>query len=152
MTSMPASTRPLTHPPTQSPLRPLTQALSHRPGTITIDGALTLRLRRAGWLRSPDGRAWLTRSHGGGDIVLTPSDWQWVEPGTRWVIEPLHPRALRGNAPLRIEWQPLPSRWRAWRLAWRNVVDRLRGEAAWDDARRGANGGLARAGCDARGA
>lgn len=135
--------------------RPLTGPLTHRPGTITLDGASSLHLRRAGWLRSPDGRAWLTRTHGGGDLVLMPGDWQWVEPGTHWVIEPLHPRALRGT-PLRIEWQPLPSRWRAWRLVWRNLVDRLRGEAACDDprpgARIGAHGALAATGCDAQGA
>ncbi len=133
----------------------LTRPLSHQPHTITIDGAVTLRLRRAGWLCSADGRVWLTRTHGGGDLVLAPGDWQWVEPGTRWVIEPLHPRAMRG-APLRIEWQPLPSRWRAWRLVLRNLVDRLRGEAAWDDPRPGAGvgagGALVGSGCDARAA
>ncbi len=132
-----------------------TPALTHAPATITINGAVTLRLRRAGWLRSPDGHAWLTRTHGGGDIVLTPGNWQWVEPGMRWVIEPLNARAQRGT-PMRIEWQPLPSRWRAWRLVGRNLLDRLRGEAAWDDPRPdvhiAACGALTASSCHARGA
>jgi hypothetical protein len=111
----------------------MTTTLTHRPQQISLHTAVTLRLRRAGWLRSSDGRAWLTRTHGGGDMILAPGAWQWVEPGTRWVVEPLRRHDAAGG-PLRLEWQPLPSRWAAWRLVWRNLVDRLRGEAAWDDA------------------
>ncbi len=114
----------------------MTTRLSHCPTEISIDTAVTLRLRRAGWLRSTDGRAWLTRTHGGGDLILAPGAWQWVTPGSRWVVEPLHPRAMRGS-PLRIEWRPLPSRWASWRHAWRALVERLRGETALDDAAAG---------------
>lgn len=117
----------------------MSTTLTHCTQEIRLDTAVTLRLRRAGWLRSPDDRAWLTRTHGGGDIILAPGAWQWVEPGSHWVVEPLHARPIAGE-PLRLEWQPLPSRWAAWRLVWRNLVDRLRGEAAWDDAVRPARG------------
>jgi Protein of unknown function (DUF2917) len=117
----------------------MTTTLTHLPQQISLDTAVTLRLYRAGWLRSPHGRAWLTRTHGGGDIILAPGAWQWVEPGTHWVVEPLHPRRV-GDEPLRLEWQPLPSRWAALRLVVRHVVDRLRGEAEWGDAVRPTRG------------
>jgi hypothetical protein len=121
----------------------MTTRLTHRPHAFPIDGAVTLRVRRAGWLRSDDGRAWLTRPQGGGDSILAPGAWQWVTPGSHWVIEPLRLRseqALMPHAspgrPLRIEWRALPSRWASWRCAWQGFVERLSGEAASDDAAR----------------
>jgi hypothetical protein len=121
----------------------MTTRLTHHPHAFPIDGAITLRVRRAGWLRSDDGRAWLTRPHGGGDVILAPGAWHWVTPGSRWVIEPLRLRSQRApgphalpDRPLRIEWRALPSRWTSWRPMWHALVERLRGEAAFADAAR----------------
>ncbi len=89
---------------------------SFRP--LSLQGAATLRVKRPGWLRLQGGHGWLTRSGVGGDQIVAPGAWLWVEPSGTWVIEAWHP----AGPPVLLEWHAMPSRglpWRAMLQRWR---------------------------------
>jgi hypothetical protein len=82
--------------------------LTRHPHTFEIATAVAFVPDRPGWVRARCGRAWLTRDHAPCDWILEPGAWHWIEPGHRWVVEPLaahdvcasldwHPHELRGT-------------------------------------------------------
>ncbi len=89
--------------------------LNHQPQHLVVDQALSLRLRRPGWVRVTQGQAWLTRDAPRGfakpgdassqDLILTPGPWVWLERGAHWVVEPWgHQTGL-----VTLQWHAMPS-------------------------------------------
>jgi hypothetical protein len=76
--------------------------LGRAPLNSTVASAITVHLRRPGWLHATGGALWVTRPNVVEDIVIAANGWCFLDAGRRVVIEPLQRSVATG-----VLWCPL---------------------------------------------